>query len=437
VLSESLWLHQTVVVVAQLGARMNYAVPRVLWRAGMLAHFYTDVYSTAAVTSLFRFLPPAARLVTARRLLGRVAENVPESLITSFPWFGCRYAIRCRSARHATRLTATQLWAGKRFCQLIGESCLKKAKAVYTYNSAGLELLRWAKRSGVFAIVEQTIAPRKIEEELLAGELERFPEWKRTNQKDESVAEYQRREELEWEAADLILCGSDFVRDSIRRCDGPYEKCVVVPYGVDRAVSTSTRVRRAGPLRVLTVGAVGVRKGSPYLLQVARAAKEFASFRAIGPWHFPRQLRSELDRALHLLGPIPRNEITAHYSWADVFLLPSVCEGSATVTYEALAAGLPVICTPNTGSVVRDGLDGFVVPVGDVRAMVELLGALSSDPGLLARLQRNAAARHKDFGVEAYGRRLIQVLTNRAPHIFAHLSGQLASPSEAVHRTRC
>jgi hypothetical protein len=116
----------------------------VLWRAGLLAHFYTDVYSTAAVTACFDscLLRPGRSL--SRRLLGRVADDVPESLVTSFPWFGCRYAIRCRSARHATQLTATHLWAGKRFCQLIGESCLKKAKAVYTYNGAGLELLRRA-----------------------------------------------------------------------------------------------------------------------------------------------------------------------------------------------------------------------------------------------------------------------------------------------------
>jgi hypothetical protein len=427
-----------VVVVAQLGARMNYAVPRVLWRAGLLAHLYTDLYCTDAVSRLFRLVPPAARPVTLRRLLGRAAEDVPENLVTSFPCFGCRYAIRCRSARHATQLTATHLWAGQRFCHLIGEGCLEKAKAVYTYNGAGLELLRRARRRGLFAILEQTIAPRKIEEELLAGELEKFPEWRRTSQTDESIEEYQRREALEWETADLILCGSDFVRDSIRRCNGPYQRCVVVPYGVNRAHSTSSaRVPRTGPLRVLTVGAVGVRKGSPYLLQVARAAKHFASLRAIGPWHFPRRLRPELDQALQLLGPIPRNEVGAHYAWADVFLLPSVCEGSATVTYEALAAGLPVICTPNSGSVVRDGQDGFVVPVGDVRAMVGLLHDLSRNPGLLSRLQQSAAARSGDFRIEAYGRRLIQVLRTRAPQVFERLPGQPASGYETVPGIRC
>ena len=53
---------------------------------------------------------------------------------------------------------------------------------------------------------------------------------------------------------------------------------------------------------------------------------------------------------------------------ADVFVFPSLFEGSAVVTYEALACGLPSIVTPNAGSVVRDGVDGFHVPAGDVGA---------------------------------------------------------------------
>jgi hypothetical protein len=92
----------------------------------------------------------------------------------------------------------------------------------------------------------------------------------------------------------------------------------------------------------------------------------------------------------------------------------------------------PLSALPTRGSVVRDGQDGFVVPVGDVRAMVELLMALSSDPGLLAVCSEMRQRVTKDFRVEAYGRRLIQVLRNRAPHIFEHLSGQPASGYEAV-----
>ena len=91
----------------------------------------------------------------------------------------------------------------------------------------------------------------------------------------------------------------------------------------------------------------------------------------------------------------------------DVFLLPSVSEGSAGVCYEALAAGLPVITTPNAGSVVRDGIDGFIVPIRSPEAIIEKLDRLASDPDLLAFMSKNARERSADYTLERYGERLL------------------------------
>jgi glycosyltransferase involved in cell wall biosynthesis len=107
---------------------------------------------------------------------------------------------------------------------------------------------------------------------------------------------------------------------------------------------------------------------------------------------------------------VPRSEIHRQFSWADVFLLPSICEGSATVCYEALSFGLPVITTPNTGSVVRDGIDGFVVPIRNTESIIEKLVRFDSDRDLLALMSRNARQRSADFTVEKYGERLLSSL---------------------------
>jgi glycosyltransferase involved in cell wall biosynthesis len=98
------------------------------------------------------------------------------------------------------------------------------------------------------------------------------------------------------------------------------------------------------------------------------------------------------------------------YAWADVLLLPSICEGSATVTYEALATGLPVICTHNTGSIVRDGIDGFIIPIRDPDAIVERLQRLLGDPKLREELAANAHRRSLDYDVAAYGQRLLETI---------------------------
>jgi glycosyltransferase involved in cell wall biosynthesis len=80
--------------------------------------------------------------------------------------------------------------------------------------------------------------------------------------------------------------------------------------------------------------------------------------------------------------------------------------------YEALSAGLPVITTHNTGSIIRDGLEGYIVPIRAPEAIVERIEQLASDPYLYDRMSLNAFERAKEYTLEAYGRRLIAVLTN-------------------------
>jgi glycosyltransferase involved in cell wall biosynthesis len=124
----------------------------------------------------------------------------------------------------------------------------------------------------------------------------------------------------------------------------------------------------------------------------------------------PQSVSDKLRRQIELLGPVPRPAMAAHYGWADAFLLPSLCEGSATVTYEALAYGLPVICTPNTGSVVRDGIEGFVVPIRDPNAIAGRIEELAANPERRTRMGQDARLRARDFTLEAYGQRLLAAL---------------------------
>ena len=103
--------------------------------------------------------------------------------------------------------------------------------------------------------------------------------------------------------------------------------------------------------------------------------------------------------------------MAAHYRWADVFVLPSICEGSAAVCYEALAYGLPVITTPNAGSVVRNGVDGYIVPIRDADAIACKLELLASDPRLLAELSANVKDRAREFTVSRYAARLFSTIS--------------------------
>ena len=396
--------------VSLLGARMHYAVPRVLHSAGLLERFFTDICAQKGWPRLLKLMPVALQPAGLRRLSSRIVDDVSVDRITAFNSFGLEYSRRRSRATNPTESTAVYLWAGKRFCELVIQAGLGEASGVYVFNSAGLELLEYARNSGLKTVMEQTIAPTEIELAILARETAVHPGWEPSASRNEFANELAAREKTEWESADIILCGSEFVRQGIADCGGPAERCKVVPYGVNGNIRRA-HIPEDGPLRVLTVGAVGLRKGAPYILAAAQALGAKTKFRLAGRISLTDAARETFAKHAELTGPVGRAEIGKLYGEAEVFLLPSLCEGSATATYEALAAGLPVITTPNAGSVVRDGIDGFVVPVADANAIVEKLELLAGDRALLASMSANALRRASEFTLEGYSRRLLEAIS--------------------------
>lgn len=97
-----------------------------------------------------------------------------------------------------------------------------------------------------------------------------------------------------------------------------------------------------------------------------------------------------------------------------MFILPSLVEGSATVTYEALSHGVPVICTPNTGSIVADGETGLIVEPFSAPAISDALQRLIDEPDLAVALSQTAWARRMAASVERYEADLLRVFHNRA-----------------------
>lgn len=398
--------------VAQLGARMHYAVPRILEQAGRLERLYTDICGSKGWPRLLNKLPRGMRPNAAARLVGRNPTGIPNEKISTFGTLGLLYALRLMFSHSSEASAATHLWANDLFCRRVLATGLGNASGVYTFNGAGLPLLRWARAHGRSAIMEQTIAPLRLESELMAIERQSFPDWEPISAAGGSTEALCRLEEAEWQAADIILCGSEFVRDGIAKCGGPAGRCRIVPYGVDTARFGD--IAREHPqqrrLRVLTVGALGLRKGTPYLLAAAKRLGNRGEFRAVGPIGINIPAHKELRRHIDVTGPVPRSDIMAHFAWADIFLLPSLCEGSATATYEALACGLPVICTPNTGSMVTDGIDGFIVPVRDSEGIAQRIEQLDSDRNLLAAMSAQARQASQIVSEDAYAARLLHAL---------------------------
>src|SRR5690242_3947902 len=145
-------------VCCQLGARMHYAVPRLLHADGKLERFYTDIYAgQSGWLNLVAKLPKQCCPSGIRRLLGRSAAGLPENRVRSYPLFGLKYYARLKRAKNLEAMSRVHLWGGQQFGQKVVRDGFADADAVYTFNTAALEILTDARKHNLFTVVEQTI----------------------------------------------------------------------------------------------------------------------------------------------------------------------------------------------------------------------------------------------------------------------------------------
>jgi glycosyltransferase involved in cell wall biosynthesis len=178
----------------------------------------------------------------------------------------------------------------------------------------------------------------------------------------------------------------------------------VVANGVDLVAADERASRAPGDLRVLYLGRVSWKKGIDLAIR-AVAAVPGAILRVVG--NDEEGLRPQLEALVQQLravdrvqwsGPLYGADKDAAYADADVLLLPSLSENFGNTVLEAMAAGLPVVCTPGVGAgaLVRAADCGLAIE-RKVDALADALRRLAADAGLRERMGaagRAAAAEH-------------------------------------------
>lgn len=402
------------IIVAQFGARHHYAVPMAFYRAGMLARFYTDTYAGAGsalhpVTKVLSLLPRAWKPATLQRMLCRREDSLPADMVTSFNFLGFRYFFDLARAKDtASRIDVDKKY-GDLFSLLVLQHCDIRANCIYTFHGAALPLLQAAKARGWLGLYDQFSAPTAIMYEIYREEYARWSGWERWDIDSNLILGMADREQACWDIADYIFCASEFVQKGLMAQGVSSSKIKLVPYGVDFTMYDADRPLWDGsrPLRLLFVGAITVRKGVQYLYEAVKQLQQHrVEVRLVGKVMVSPTAKQQLATFAELIGHLPRNAMVDQYQWADLLVFPTVCDGFGLVQIEALAAGLPVITTPNAGSVVRDGVEGYIVPIRNAEALADRIDVFARDPDLLAKMSRNAQARARDFSVHKYCERL-------------------------------
>jgi glycosyltransferase involved in cell wall biosynthesis len=228
--------------------------------------------------------------------------------------------------------------------------------------------------------------------------------------------------------ADRVIAVSENTRrDALRLYGLDPEKVEVIPEGVearfnpdvDRVRVSELRERYSLPDRfILCISTIEPRKNLTRLLEA------YASLRPSHPdvglviaggkgWLYERffeRLRSlDLERRVTLTGYVPDEDLPALLNAAEAFAYPSEFEGFGLPPLEAMACGLPVVCSNATSLPEVVGEAGLLLPPHDVRAWVEGLGRVLDDPGLRSDLRGRGLARASLFSWQTAARRTLEV----------------------------
>ena len=372
--AESNWL---MVLNSYVGRRGNIGL-----RAGYLLDFFAGNRKEPLV--LARGADPAYRhLVSSSRILGLVARFL--NFLRIYVW---------RSDR--LRLADQNLFQFFVSQSLDADPCRPRMCHLWEYGPGMIDLLRL--RGVQKILLEVPIAPARVslslaEQGILPMPADRFGrmiQW----------------EDQTFHKADRLIVPSTFVRDAlVSLCSVPSSKIDIVPFGAKLlAEGLRAGCSTGNGCDFIFMGNVSVRKGVPQLLE-AFSSPLFKDDRLhlcgrvypeVSRWLRDRKLQNV---TLHgVIDPLPMLRM------GHVFVLPSLLEGSAKSIYEAMAVGLPVITTPNSGSICVDGEDALIVPPGDVGRLRDAMLRLAESPELRTRMGQNARERVKGFTWERYCR---------------------------------
>lgn len=200
----------------------------------------------------------------------------------------------------------------------------------------------------------------------------------------------------EIDSCDHIVVDSSFVARSYEKFGCPAEKLRILTPGADLSRFSARDPDSVAhrDFKVVSVGAISPRKGHKYLLEAWKKLGMPGKLIIVGSeTEFTKDFISPYEGMFEHIPYVANSDLRELLVTASVFVLPSIEDGFAQAAMEALACGVPVICTANAGiaDLIEEGVNGYVVQPRDPQALADCLSRLLDDRDLTATLGINAA----------------------------------------------
>lgn len=280
-------------------------------------------------------------------------------------------------------------------------------KALKKYNTTPVvvhfweyspRLIKISREAGAKVVVDVPIAPSHEALRLERAGL----------QLDTPIPGINIREEEAIISADLLLAPSSYISDILTGIGVSQDKIIINPFGCEIGPLVIKK-KRGGALVYLFVGTLSKRKGLKYLLE-AWSKGPFSKDRLLLCGRLTKNARAILNKyKFSNVVTTGHVDIGPYLKQSDIFVLPTLMEGSSKAVYEAMAAGLPVISTPSSGTVAEDGKEALIVPIGDAEKLCQAMVKLKESSEMRAEMGQAARAKVKEYSWERYARGVISV----------------------------
>lgn len=299
-----------------------------------------------------------------------------------------------------------------------------KADAVIMYDTNSNACFKYLKKHApnIKRILDVTIGNRLFLKQVYQEDMDKYPNsayllYEEQKEVFDRMNQMRLKEELE--LSDYFLAGSSFVKHSLEYSGVAPNSIFVVNYGVNLKQFTAgnKHCNNDEPLRLLFTGNCSYRKGIHHLLAVvSKFSKKDVVLTIAGGYDANSTLYKQYSSCenIEFLGFITRDILHKVYHNSDVFVLPSLAEGFAMVSLEAMSAGLPVICTTNSGcnDIIKDGYNGFVIDVSDEAQLKNKIKWFLGNKGSICQMAIEAQKSVSKHSWNDYGLNLCKCINN-------------------------
>lgn len=313
------------------------------------------------------------------------------------------------------RLLSQDTWA--KYTEWRYLRSFKKHDLAYIWNFTSIESYKAIKSAGHIILTENMNTHQATSKRILDAEYHRLGLKPSHGINDAAIA----LENAKLELVDFVFSPSGEVTKSLLDANVPDGKIIRSSYGLGSnhilSPEETDRRKHRTELKAIFVGRIGVRKGVHLLLEYWAKAGVKGKLKLIGGIE---------PSARHLVEPYLKRDDIEHmpftddlrteYMNADVFLFPSLEEGSPLVTYLALGSGLPSIVSQMGGDgIIHHGKEGLIIDPHHADEWIESIRKIFADTGMRSNMSQNAHERAGEFLWSNVGRRRAESLLALRP----------------------